>query len=471
MCSSVVVKCRRDRKSACPAYSQLACRTPRLDLVAMVMKRVTREQQRFRATMKKFTMKKVPTKKTAVKKAKPMKSKGVVGKKLKHHKKGVFYSPVKKANKQLLRNLEQTAYPEICNLTEKKCEQILKDAGVLPKIADLKDDAWCPVCHHKMKYTNDTLRCGHRGCNPGGKTRLQINNPQIAYTPLGVPARGRTDWSYKALVRGSFAAGVKTPQDTMRHWTGMPEKRAVQFDQDITTALAYTEYTESGKNVFKEGEVDVDTAASGVDRTKKGQTTFKGRLLVAKSRKTKERAFAILPDKVSIKGKKSLTPESFSEVNKPIKKHIKKGAIVMSDGSTAIAKAARENNLPAGFVSHGKYEYVRPVCFSKADLATSGALVRKRPASHSDKKYYTKAGNNSAEGVWGNLSQARARVNKKGRRSGNRAHLNQLAAAYLQRRVGTDAIFHALKTYRLYAQDHLKPVNAYGPQTQFPWLV
>ena len=151
----------------------------------------------------------------------------------------------------------------------------------------------------------------------------------------------------------------------------------------------YTELTETAKNTFDDGPVDMDTAASDKDRTKKGETTFKGRLSVFKSRKTKQYSYAPLPKKTATKGKRNLTPETFEEIWPHYDKTMHDGAIHMSDGSPAFVKAAKKKNLPAATVAHWKQEYVATVAIQKSKMTPKAkAKIQKRPAMHSKTKLY-----------------------------------------------------------------------------------
>jgi hypothetical protein len=141
-----------------------------------------------------------------------------------------------------------------------------------------------------------------------------------------------------------------------------------RVDKHFRIAAAYTEYKENANLVFDNGEVDIDTGAVGAQRNITGQTTFKGRFAVYKDRKTKKIAWGALPDRVSKKGKKNLTPESYAEMETSYMKHMGDGAIHMSDGSPALTKCAKVKGLPSATVVHGKHEYVKPVKFLKSSL-------------------------------------------------------------------------------------------------------
>ena len=126
-------------------------------------------------------------------------------KKLQKSKKGVFYSPVKKANNQPLRNLEQPSYPEVVKYTEAACEKLLKKEGVIPTKGEIKKDYWCPVCHHAATYSEeaDMIRCTTKSCN------RMFKHVSIAYTPFGPTMREKgAAWAYSELVRSSYAIGV-----------------------------------------------------------------------------------------------------------------------------------------------------------------------------------------------------------------------------------------------------------------------
>ena len=83
----------------------------------------------------------------------------------------------------------------------------------------------------------------------------------------------------------------------------------------------------------------MDGVATAIDRTGgEQQTTFEGRFLGFKDRRTKKAALCPLPNKVATKGKKNLTPESYLERKDHYNKHMKKGAIHMSDSSPGLLK-------------------------------------------------------------------------------------------------------------------------------------
>jgi hypothetical protein len=252
-----------------------------------------------------------------------------------------------------------------------------------------------------------------------------------------------------------------------------------RMEKDFRIAAAYTEYKENANLVFDNGEVDIDTGAVGAQRNITGQTTFKGRFAVYKDRKTKKIAWGALPDRVSKKGKKNLTPESYAEMETSYMKHMGDGAIHMSDGSPSLKKCAKVKGLPSATVVHGKHEYVKPVKFLKSSLTPKAkAAVSKRPAANSKNYYHTLAGDNAVEGYFGNLQHSRARANLHGRGANNNAHINQLASSYFMRNPGLDNALVALRVYRQYAQRTMFPENAFcrkaakgnGLGVKTPWL-
>ena len=72
--------------------------------------------------------------------------------------------------------------------------------------------------------------------------------------------------THQQLVRASYCAGLRIPQDAMRHLTGLGREQTRRVENDITLAMAYTEYKTEGANTFDNGEVDIDTSSSGTDR-------------------------------------------------------------------------------------------------------------------------------------------------------------------------------------------------------------
>ena len=152
------------------------------------------------------------------------------------------------------------------------------------------------------------------------------------------------------------------------------------------------------------------------------------------------------------------------------KKHMK-GGILISDGSKALVACAETLNLPFATVTHGMYQYVKPVKFKLSQLSKSvKARVMKRPASCSATHFYTLAGDNTAEGWFGTCASSRMRQGKQGRMAGRRAYLNQLSTSYLVKNPGLVSVLRALRLYREYAQDCMPPAAVYGPCKKTPWL-
>ena len=381
---------------------------------------------------------------------------------------GVFYAPVKKANRQPLRNLEQEPYPAIVAYSETKCRQMLIAHKVLPSRLDLKGRP-CYKCNGKMVLKGETgseyLQCTTKSC------RATIRHPFEAYTPLWSSARRSKGMTCQDLVRSAYGVGVRTPQDSLRHYTGLGYKAVQRVCGDISTAIAYTEYKDGSDLIFDNGEVDLDTAAVGADRRVAGETTFKGRLAVYKDRRTKAIAWSALPDKTAVKGKRNLGPESFEEMQPSYLKHMRDGAIHMSDGSPAVLKCARLAGLPAGSVVHSKQEYVRPVKIPLSKLSPKAkSAASKRSSQCSPRFYHTLAGDEAAEGWFGTCLGLRNRMNKHGRASNSNAHINQLEASFLAVRPGLASVLRALRVYREYAQGAMSPADAVGLKKKTDWL-
>ena len=127
----------------------------------------------------------------------------------------------------------------------------------------------------------------------------------------------------------AYCVGVKTPQDSARHFTELGYKQTQSVDQSITVALAFAECQASDEVVFNAGEVDVDSGASGITRGRRS-TVFKGRIGVFKNRTTKKEATLPLGPKQAVHGRRNLGPESKAEMKKGYDR-IQDGAIHMSD--------------------------------------------------------------------------------------------------------------------------------------------
>ena len=148
-----------------------------------------------------------------------------------------------------------------------------------------------------------------------------------------------------------------------------------------------------------------------------------------------------------------------------------KGGIHMSDGSPALVKCAQTYGIPFATVTHGNYEYVKPVKFKQTKLSKdTKTMLMKRPASYTQKHVYALAGDNACEGWFGTMQQSRQRAGKHGRMAGRRGHVNQLAASYLVKNPGLGSVLRALRIYRECAQDCMSPSKVYGMKRETPWL-
>ena len=168
---------------------------------------------------------------------------------------GVFYSTRMKSNNQPLRNLQVPPYPDIVKWSEARCNKVLKEANVLPKMQELRKTR-CRHCGSKFtvtkasepkparsKKTNTKTVCKQKARKTIGKSkpaqkpkrhvllrcrkksrRKQINKAGIAFTPLWASASGGRPMASQSLVRSAYCVGLKLPQDAMKHLVGVSRK-------------------------------------------------------------------------------------------------------------------------------------------------------------------------------------------------------------------------------------------------------
>ena len=95
----------------------------------------------------------------------------------------------------------------------------------------------------------------------------------------------------------------------------------------------------------------------------------------------------------------------------------------------------------------------------KRTLKNQSRALQKKPATA--RKLPVQAGDQACEGLFGNLTTGMQRSNLKGRSSGERVHFNVLSTGWSLRNPGFDGVLAALRQYREYVQDKVKPREAF----------
>lgn len=253
----------------------------------------------------------------------------------------------------------------------------------------------------------------------------------------------------------------------------------------IRLALSYKEVTYSQQVTFKNEIVEPDTGRTGKAVTSPANRRKKqhqGRTLVLKGRASRKWCAFALRAVDSRKGR-GCPPERSHEVTPKIRKAVKSGCFLGSDGAKAWTQASSASKAPKLPGVHHQKKVFTPLTRLKKSTLTPdqiktlrAATKGKSPTAKEGKHFFwTTAGDNGAESTMSTLKQSLRRMGQLGRGQIKKPNLQTartMAAAALAREAGLASVLTALKQYReaLSAGNlHLSPRHAFDV-SRCEWL-
>jgi len=369
-----------------------------------------------------------------------------------------------------------------------------------------KDKMYCWQCGSLMSYASsssgqssnaaDTMQCAN--CTVAGRRKLQVKAVSLSYSPFWKTHRSGHEISYDLFLRTAFLHGIRTPVDAMqqlvpesgKHVTNQTVRKWVDH---MNFCLAYSVMKMADKEVLKNELVEADGSGFSVlkksgdvkhlKRTKpakseKGKAATKrfwnqkneesrhGRFAVLRGRFTKKSILKPLPSRSVAKGSPG-AGETVKEFSRVVKKHVDGSSVLAcTDSGSAVVGAFSAIGVPTAAARHSLDE-MTPTRTFKLSKLTKGqakmirkASVCKRPAAVlSPKKTVAKVlgGDNFSEAEFSRLKRSLRRVNKIGRMSPKRAHIDPLAMQALLDAPGLMTVLNAMSLYR---QDRVHSLGA-----------
>jgi hypothetical protein len=376
--------------------------------------------------------------------------------------KRISYTNQGVSNCRGLTRVKQVGYPEICAFTEKQAKAELNRLKLLPTLVGRK----CWACGAAMKRYKSCGPCSI--VCPMKKCRRKIQRADLAYTPLWAKQSAGHGSSYKTYLRALYVYGLKIPQDSAQHLTGVGEKENAKWCQTFRFGTAFAELHTGRETHFDDGTLEWDGTKSATIKNMKKKYKQVGRFIVVMHRETGGWALEPLEDKDVLKGAPP-PPETYDEIKGPLLRKVHAGHVASSDGAQAFKKFAKKDlaalGVPHATVVHGKKEYSRVV---RVPLSSLSKRIRDRvaqlPTSNS-RSYRFKAGDQQCEGFFSVVKRNLKRLNLKGRTT--RASINFLASAWLARGAGLEAVAKGMAIYQKAMVDTVHPNKVFKDSS---WL-
>lgn len=401
---------------------------------------------------------------------------------------GLTYSGSSSSNAPtsvVLRAFEQASFRDILLLSAKQAKNLLFERNVLARQRRSDEVFHCWGCGAKMvRQADQSLRCA--ASSSACHIRGRISDAQLAYTPWANCAQTQAAPNWQLFLQTAYCLGVRMSNDQAAHMcksTGETIRASYEKVLRCYTAhkiaLAFAETTLAQQTVFQDEVVETDTARSAGRKEKKVRHHC-GRTLVLKGRDSKKWTLHAL-NKNTSKGKRGSAPETAHEVRKPLQKSLGRGVVVAADGAKSWPGATKKPILKG--VSHGRKLFTPTAKVPKKSLDARETKTLQRHAkakagagkmvAEYQNHYAVPAGDNSAEGCFGNLKNTLRRIGGSGKgRKDHRRTIDALASSALLRQPGLEAILKAHVQYRCAGRSgklKLSPKKFYEP-TQCAWL-
>jgi hypothetical protein len=231
----------------------------------------------------------------------------------------------------------------------------------------------------------------------------------------------------------------------------------------LRRAVAFTELYKGRAMKFPDGTMEVDATKSVIKKTGSKKTnTHCGRFLVIYHRESGQYCLEPLEDKDVLKGAPP-PPESYDETKAPLTKKITKGHVLTADSGKAFKKVwkthLKQKGVPFATVVHKKKQFCKLVKFPMTSLSKR---IRDRVAqlpTTTRSTYRLKAADNMAENTFLVVKRNLRRLNLG--RSTKNASVNFLAASFLNKNIGLEAVAKGIAFYQQSVLDKITPTAAF----------